>query len=685
MSFSVHRLVIVTMMVLSITLSQSAFSDVNEGLVAHYEFEGNANDSSGIGNHGTEYGGVSYTSGVIGQAAGFDGADDYIHTAGNLNLNKELAVSVWVKTPAEISNGQNLSTIISKYNWNGQRSISFYSRTAATSAVMAIVRSDDNLNNYSGSEDSYDWIWSFDDPVRTDDVDIEFINPTKLNDNEWQHLLVNVDDEYVYLYVSGLLASKLPRNTDNIFNADEPLYIGNTFNGGAGSNNHYNGLMDELRIYNRALSESEIQSLYNIGVNGSDSGSPDNSISLNTDLETVLDWAEELYPNLFPSNQATKTSGGSYYREYPQTGIRVTVADDGKVYLKGGEFGSNQSYVGELDFFYSQAIKSQSQNFTWNSGDVYGSFESTTSEYDHNFSGFLARYLNTFNWEDKDETILKTYNEPGDQPRSYTAEIGSNFLLSGGRTNIQFHVATQYDTVNSQEVMLLMFEGSNELSDWVNDIQFGSTDFRGNSGLNTHSGITRIFDFFIDYVFKDPNIIVSDRQRVTFESYFNSVINGTFQPKVILAGHSLGGALATLTAAYLVENGYDKDHLQVYTWGAPPIAKNNFAYEFSHLSIHNIVNTKDVVPATTRLCGDYESIGNNYSFTGTSGSFDWESFEAGCTGMGFTGIADIMASYGLAGKLLGLGPGIISRESHGLYCSYIRDNHPEWYFPDSCD
>ncbi|MGV6831972.1 MAG: DUF4214 domain-containing protein [bacterium] len=65
---------------LSLKLEKYTQSDINltNGLVAHYEFEGNADDSSGNENHGTQYGGVSYVDGVIGQAGNFDGIDDYI-------------------------------------------------------------------------------------------------------------------------------------------------------------------------------------------------------------------------------------------------------------------------------------------------------------------------------------------------------------------------------------------------------------------------------------------------------------------------------------------------------------------------------------------------------------------------------------------------------------------------------
>ena len=53
-----------------------SYANVNEGLVAYYPFNGNANDESGDENDGIIFGGVTYDNGIIGQAAGFDGVND---------------------------------------------------------------------------------------------------------------------------------------------------------------------------------------------------------------------------------------------------------------------------------------------------------------------------------------------------------------------------------------------------------------------------------------------------------------------------------------------------------------------------------------------------------------------------------------------------------------------------------
>ena len=70
-------------------------ADLNDGLVAYYPFDGNANDFSGSGNHGTEYNGVSYRPGVKGQAASFDGIDDYVKASSDGLPTGERTVSLW--------------------------------------------------------------------------------------------------------------------------------------------------------------------------------------------------------------------------------------------------------------------------------------------------------------------------------------------------------------------------------------------------------------------------------------------------------------------------------------------------------------------------------------------------------------------------------------------------------------
>jgi len=63
-------------------------------LVAHYPLNGDADDATGNGNNGTEFGGVSYSTGAFGQAADFDGSNDYIDSFTSFDY-EFITVSLW--------------------------------------------------------------------------------------------------------------------------------------------------------------------------------------------------------------------------------------------------------------------------------------------------------------------------------------------------------------------------------------------------------------------------------------------------------------------------------------------------------------------------------------------------------------------------------------------------------------
>ena len=74
---------------------------IENGLVAHYEFEGNADDSSLVANHGTEYGTVGYSAGLVGQGVEFTGSG-YIFLPANSNLSfyaNDFSVNIWLNQP----------------------------------------------------------------------------------------------------------------------------------------------------------------------------------------------------------------------------------------------------------------------------------------------------------------------------------------------------------------------------------------------------------------------------------------------------------------------------------------------------------------------------------------------------------------------------------------------------------
>ena len=226
--------------------------DVNlsNGLIAYYEFEGDANDSSGNGNDGVEYGGVSYVDGMIGQAGSFDGVDDYV--IGNkilpFNGQSKYSISGWFNT--------NSGGEIFKSTSNG----------VGTSRSGGISLTIGSSNGFFGIG------------ISSDGVDNRFGVSSQLKDykdNNWHYFIVEYDgslnNDGVRLFIDGI--EQFLSKATGVYAQDsislegsewsKEIQIGRTDD--LTGISYYKGKIDDLRIYNRALNEAEIKALYEMG------------------------------------------------------------------------------------------------------------------------------------------------------------------------------------------------------------------------------------------------------------------------------------------------------------------------------------------------------------------------------------------------------------------------------------
>ena len=89
-----------------------------------------------------------------------------------------------------------------------------------------------------------------------------------VNDGQWHHVAGVYDGANMFLYVDGTLDVSQPA-TGSIAQNSAPLRIGaNASDGEDGTGYYFNGLIDEVSIYNRALTASEIQAIYTAGSGG---------------------------------------------------------------------------------------------------------------------------------------------------------------------------------------------------------------------------------------------------------------------------------------------------------------------------------------------------------------------------------------------------------------------------------
>lgn len=248
-----------------IGFSGVAQADLDDGLVVYYPFEGNSNDTSGNENNGIESGGVTYSTGIIGQAAEFDGIDDFVEPSyGTLN-SESFSLSFWLRTSA--GNIDDTSMV-------------FGGRTGRTSSIIYVATEFEN----KGDNEFFSQMMGFGGGERP-----EFDTNINLTDNQWHQVAITSDTSNYTLYVNGNLVASDSQTTSG--NLTDQAVIGDYSNQCADlpacscfeEDHHFNGMLDEFRIYNRALSESEIQELYNDSETNCPASDPA-SIGLNLDI-----------------------------------------------------------------------------------------------------------------------------------------------------------------------------------------------------------------------------------------------------------------------------------------------------------------------------------------------------------------------------------------------------------------
>jgi hypothetical protein len=91
--------------------------------------------------------------------------------------------------------------------------------------------------------------------------------------------------------------------------------------------------------------------------------------SLEDDSNTIFNWAERQYPQIFKTKETTQTFGVWFYRYYSSTGVYVGVNDLSQVHVMGGQFGDSPLLVGTTSEFLTTINAAGSSGHIINSGN----------------------------------------------------------------------------------------------------------------------------------------------------------------------------------------------------------------------------------------------------------------------------------------------------------------------------
>jgi hypothetical protein len=226
-------------------------SSLKNGLVSYYAFDGDVKDSTGSGNDGTIFGGVSLVadrSGVVNRAYSFDGSSGYISIPGSqFNFQDALTIAFWAK-PA--GSQTDRATFLDK---------SHYNINEGFLAAWVVQQFSAELNSVT-----FQYV---DQPVS---ITTEQRKNIQLISNEWSHVVITKTGTSLSFYLNAVLVDSQTAQEPEIYsNEDLPLLVGaanNAFTNPASDvTDFFSGILDEIGLWDRALSASEVVTLKNVG------------------------------------------------------------------------------------------------------------------------------------------------------------------------------------------------------------------------------------------------------------------------------------------------------------------------------------------------------------------------------------------------------------------------------------
>jgi len=208
-------------------------------LVSWWPADGDAEDFVGM-NLGALVNGATFAAGFVGQAFSLDGVNDYVEVpdAANLNFSSAITVQAWI-------NPRSLPTrypaIVKKSGLSGGSS--------TTTGY--------SLEFHDGTPQVVLWVYLenqwFSSPPGT----------VPVGTNTWSHVAATFDGAWIRMYINGTEIGPPTYKPGNIIpSSDNPLNIARDPANPSDPDRYFDGLIDEVMIYNRALAAGEIRTIY---------------------------------------------------------------------------------------------------------------------------------------------------------------------------------------------------------------------------------------------------------------------------------------------------------------------------------------------------------------------------------------------------------------------------------------
>ena len=226
----------ITLLCASITMNPSEI-DIDRGLVAYYSFnECDARDESGNESHGTLYGGMGCWCGIEDEGLLFDGEDDYVEFNG----------------------------IVNRYFSTSDFTVSFYYKSNQYSVLkQCLLTKRTDCENYNTLD------FRLDQNLKRVEMDVNE-TPEKNYGNispdtggeGWKQVVLTRKGTRAYTYINGIPMKEGFRCSGIDLSNEAILSFSNSPCLQYGRIVRFKGVLDELKVYDRALSDEEVLQLY---------------------------------------------------------------------------------------------------------------------------------------------------------------------------------------------------------------------------------------------------------------------------------------------------------------------------------------------------------------------------------------------------------------------------------------
>jgi hypothetical protein len=276
------------------------------GLVAWWPGDGNADDIVG-GNNGTLMNGATFAPGLVGQAFSLDGSGDFVDTAAtNWGVSTTLTVMAWIKTT------DHPGDVFSLGHGASQDEL-----LLAVAGGKIAIYNHKSLGNFNAR-----------------------FSDTIVNTGEWVHVAGVLDGggspSNLRIFVNGIeevgVASTLGSPTDIVDTTPRQAILG--WRTSKLTTDEFQGQIDEVALFNRALTAEEIQAIYNAGNAGKCKGEPpvamcqDVTVSADNNCQAIVT-PEEVNAGSFDPDGSALTLSLNPPGPFPlgETLVTLTVTD----------------------------------------------------------------------------------------------------------------------------------------------------------------------------------------------------------------------------------------------------------------------------------------------------------------------------------------------------------------------